>query len=377
MRILFDHEFFNVFKYSGITRYFYEIISRISAMPDARVSVFMGFHLNKYGLEKHRSQFDRFFAFHRPSIPKTGRLFHWFNNAAFPVFGSLARPQLYHQTYYSYLFPSFKGRRVVTVYDMTYELFPEFFSATSREVNEKRQSVERADAIIAISESTRNDLIRLWGIPADRIRTIHLAGSLKPPRVKGPPPIERPYILYVGQRVLHKNFGALLKMYCSNTWLHKEFNLLCFGGAPFNREEMEMARSHGVANRLVHLVGTDFMLASVYQHATALVYPSFNEGFGLPVLEAMELGCPAVLSRTSSLPEVGGDAALYFDPLDKEEMAQQVKRVVMDGGFRQSMREKGLLRATGFSWNTCARETAALYREIIGGSGEGIPPRSW
>lgn len=365
MRILFDHEFFSVFKYSGITRYFYEIISRISAMPDARVSVFMGFHLNRYGLEKHRMQFDRFFAFHRPTIPKTGRLFNLVNDSIFPVFSRLARPQLYHQTYYSYRLPSFRGKRVVTVYDMTYELFPEFFSA-GREVDEKRKSVERADAIIAISESSRNDLIRLWGIPPERIRTIHLANSLNPPRVKGPPPIEKPYILYVGQRVLHKNFGALLKAYCRNPWLHNEFNLLCFGGVPFTREEMETARSYGVADRLAQMTGSDSMLASVYQHATALVYPSFSEGFGLPVLEAMELGCPAILSRSSSLPEVGGDAALYFDSSNVEEMAEQMKRVLTDTELRQSMREKGLLQAGLFSWDACARETAALYREIIG-----------
>jgi glycosyltransferase involved in cell wall biosynthesis len=365
MRVLYDHDFFSAFGYSGITRYFYEIMTRIAVMPGCRVSPFMGFHVNQYGLEKQRPLFDHFFGIKRPAIPRTRRIFDRLNSVGLHAFEKLARPDIYHQTYYRYMLPGFKGKRIVTVYDMIYETFPDFFNTNAREIREKKLSVERADGVIAISESTRRDLVNLWNVPEEKIRMIYLGNSL----LDAPSsliPVQEPYVLYVGQRVLHKNFKTLLEVYCRNPWLNRGFRLVCFGGGPFSPQEMEMAASFGVANRLLHLSGDDATLAATYKNASALVYPSLYEGFGLPIVEAMSLGCPVILSRSSSLLEVGKEGGAFFDPLNGEELLAQLERILLQPEVSRDMRERGLRHAANFTWEKCARETAAFYREVLG-----------
>ncbi len=364
MRVLYDHDFFSSFRYSGITRYFYEIMTRIAQMPDHQVSPFMGFHINRYGLEKQRHLFDKFFGMTRPTIPKTGRIFDALNNAGLWAFEKTVHPDIYHQTYYRYMLPGFKGKRIVTVHDMIYQLFPQFFVANHPAMLQERRSVERADGIIAVSESTRQDLMDIWKIPGDKIRVIYHGNAL----LESPTasfPVQDPYILYVGQRVLHKNFNTLLDVYCSSAWLNRDYRLVCFGGNPFSEAELAIARSHGVEDRLVQLSGNDATLAAGYKNAATLVYPSLYEGFGLPIVEAMGLGCPVILSRSSSLLEVGKEGGAFFDPLNREELLAQLERVLQQPEVREEMREKGHRQAATFTWEKCARETEAFYREIL------------
>ena len=365
MSVLYDHDFFSAFGYSGITRYFYEIMTRIAVMPEDRVSAFMGFHINRYGLEKQRHLFDRFFGVRKPTIPRTGRIFNALNSVGLYLFEKSVRPDVYHQTYTRYMLPRFKGKRIVTVYDMIYELFPDFFPAPGPEIEDKRRSVERADGIIAISESTKRDLMRLWNVPEEKIRVIYLGNTLTSGEDSAPP-VNEPYLLYVGQRVLHKNFKTLLEVYCANSWLNEGFRLVCFGGSPFSPGELELARAHGVADRLSQLSGTDSALAAAYKNAAALVYPSLYEGFGLPIVEAMGLGCPVILSRTSSLLEVGKEGCAFFDPLNGGELLSQLERVLLQPGVREEMQEKGRRHAATFTWEKCAKETEAFYREVLG-----------
>lgn len=364
--ILYDHEFFCAFPYSGITRYFAELIPRVGRTPGYSASLFMGFHVNRYRLEDQRAAFRYFFGVRRPRIPKTARIFNAVNDIAFPLFARRSGADILHQTYYSYLYPGFRGKRIVTAYDMSYEILPDLFPAGHRAVADKRASMERADGIIAISESTRRDLISVWGIPPEKVHTIHLGNSLvlPPPAAS---PIPEPYILYVGQRVPHKDFGTLLRAYGTNARLHGSFRLVCFGGHPFTPEERAEAAKLGIAGRIEQMTGPDSMLAGLYAHAGALAYPSLYEGFGLPLVEAMGYGCPVVASRTSSLPEVGGEAALYFQPKDAEGLAVGLERVLYDGTLRAQLAEAGRARSRMFTWDACAERTLAYYARVAGG----------
>jgi glycosyltransferase involved in cell wall biosynthesis len=353
-----------MFGYSGITRYHYEVIARLVKDPSVEVSLFMGWHKNKFDYARLKKSYAHFFGFRRPGIPRTTRFFNALNETLFPLFLAQARPRLYHQTYYRYYVPSFRGKRVITVHDMTYELFPEKFSPDDPVIRDKRTSIDRADAIIAVSMSTKNDLVRLCGIPPQRITVIYHGNSLMAtPREKSP--IDFPYVLYVGQRVPHKNFPVLLNGYCRSSRVNREFGLVCFGGEPFTEEEKQVLDRHGLLGRARHVRGSDELLAGYYSHASLLAYPSLYEGFGLPLIEAMHYGCPVVASNVSSLPEVGADAGLYFDPYNGTDLMDKIEQVLFDGSQRRVMIERGHVREKQFTWDACASQTLTLYKSLL------------
>jgi len=362
--IAYDHQFFSMFGYSGITRYHYEIIARLIHDPGVAVSLYMGWHKTMFNYARFKKQYAHFFGLRRPAIPRTTRLFNALNEALFPLFLARSRPAVYHQTYYRYYAPAYKGKRVLTLHDMTYELFPERFSPQDPAIRDKRQSIDRADAIIAVSVSAKNDLVRLCNIPPERVTVIYHGNSLTvTPRDK--PPVNGPYILYVGQRVPHKNFPVLLKAYCNSPRIHREFGLLCFGGDPFTEEEKQVLARHGLLNRAFQTAGSDELLASCYTGASLLAYPSLYEGFGLPLIEAMHYGCPVVSSNAGSLAEIGGKAAEYFDPNSADGCAAAMERVLFDAPLRNGMIERGRLREKEFSWDACASQTLAFYKSLL------------
>lgn len=366
IRILYDHEFFNIFGYSGASRYFHELIRRVAVAEGFRASVFMGFHPEGFGLiERDPARFERLFARRRPAIPKTARAFNRLNDFLFPLFARPARPDLLHQTYYRPCLPGFRGKRVVTVHDMTYELMPGLFPAGDPYAREKARAVERADGIVAISESTKRDLMAILKVPEDKIRVVHHGNSLTAD--PGPEPrLREPYLLYVGQRAPHKNFGTLLEAYGGTPGVHRALRLHCFGGGPFTEAELAAARRLGVDSRLSQSSGPDEVLANLYRFARALVYPSRYEGFGFPVLEAMGYGCPVILSDTSSLPEVAGEAGAYFRPDDRAALAKLLEKVADDEAWREELSRKAKVQAARFSWERCAAETTAFYRQVLG-----------
>jgi glycosyltransferase involved in cell wall biosynthesis len=364
IRIAYDHQFFSTFRYSGVTRYFYEIVSRLINEQDVSLSLYMGFHINEFDFARFKNRYAHFFGYRRPVIPKTARLFNTINDSLFPLFIKRAGPDIYHQTYYRLHLPGFRGKRVLTVYDMTGELFPDMFSRTDPVILEKQASIRQADAIIAISESTKNDIIRLLSIPTEKITVVYLANSLTAlPGSRSPH--RGPFILYVGQRFLHKNFPVLLNAYCHSSRVNKEYGLVCFGGSPFTKEEEQILAQHGLSGHASHMCGSDDLLATYYSHASLLVYPSLYEGFGLPLLESMHYGCPVVASNSSSLPEVGADACIYFDPTSTADLTDKMERALFDDSLRGIMIERGHAREKQFSWDRAARETLQVYKRIM------------
>jgi glycosyltransferase involved in cell wall biosynthesis len=364
IKIAYDHQFFSMFGYSGITRYHFEVIARLVEDPSVEVSLFMGWHKNKFDYARFKKKYAHFFGFRRPGIPRTTGIFNTLNDALFPLFLARSRSRLYHQTYYRYYVPSYRGKRVLTVHDMTYELFPGKFSPADPVILDKRTSIDRADAIIAVSMSTKNDLVRLCGIPPERVTVIYHGNSLTV-TPGGKPPANGPYILYVGQRVPHKNFPALLNAYCRSSRVNKEFGLVCFGGEPFTDAEKQVLAKNGLLGRARQVSGSDEDLAGYYSRASLLVYPSLYEGFGLPLLEAMHYGCPVVASNVSSLPEVGADAGLYFDPADTADLMDKMERVLFGDSLRRGMVERGHVREKQFSWDRAAAETLEVYKRLV------------
>jgi len=177
----------------------------------------------------------------------------------------------------------------------------------------------------------------------------------------------RPFLLHVGRRGGYKNFSVLVRALAEAGTAAEHLDLVSFGRSGFRAGELAEARKSGLdPNRLVHASGSDFELAQYYAAAVAMAFPSSHEVFGLPLLEAMSAGCPVICSMRSCLPEIAGEAALYFDPDDSDSVRQAIQAVVGNDGLRTDLVARGEKRWREFSWVRCARETADVYRRVLG-----------
>jgi glycosyltransferase involved in cell wall biosynthesis len=363
LRIVYDHQVFSFQQYGGISRYFCEIATRIAGFDRCDVAILAPVHVNE-----HLAGMGAGIALGRrvPAVPRTGRLRRAANDVLSRIWMARNRPHLVHESYYAAHRLAPRGVvTVVTVYDMIHERFPHLFPAATV-ARDKARAVDRASHVVCISESTRRDLLDLLLVDPSKVSVVPLAHSVRPPdarRLPDAPP--GPYVLYVGQRAGYKNFSVLVRAFAASDAARRGVRLVAFGGGPFTQKEIDAAAALGLgAGRVVHVAGDDRALASLYAAAEALVYPSLYEGFGIPPLEAMALGCPVVCSATGSLPEVVGEAAELVDPLDCHQIAAAIDRVVFDADRAAALRACGRERAALFSWDRCARQTYDIYRRL-------------
>lgn len=276
------------------------------------------------------------------------------------------------------LLPGVSGKQVITIYDLTFLLFPDC-QPWLRGMGLAKgiaQSADRADMIIAISNNTKRDLVTHLGVSEKKIRVIHCAVSKAFRPIE--PSIMRPvlakyglpqdgYILYVGNIEPRKNLVRLLQAYslvkgrgtCSHPLI------LCGGKGWMNKEVYDCVQRLSLEKE-VKFIGyvPDEDLPFLMSGASLFVYPSLYEGFGLPPLEAMACGTPVVTSSASSIPEVVGDAAIMVDPHDVEGLGTAMELVLTDRDLRSDLRRRGLERAKLFSWEDVASQTLQVYSEV-------------
>jgi glycosyltransferase involved in cell wall biosynthesis len=264
---------------------------------------------------------------------------------------------------------------VLTIHDLSFKLFPRTHSL--RNVIWARSlvpiSTRRARRIIAVSNNTKLDLLRVMNVKEEKIDVVFEAasGDYSPE----PQPddgealsmygISQPYILYVGTLEPRKNLTMLIRAFDKAAKALPDLHLVLAGRRGWMAQSIfDEFEKRNLLGR-VHITGyvQDEHLPALYRQAAAFVYPSLYEGFGLPPLEAMSSGTPVIVSHSSSLPEVVGDAGLYVNPLDTEELAEAIEAVAGDSQLSQSLREKGLQRAPQFSWKKTAEETLEIIRE--------------
>lgn len=367
MRIAYDYQIFWAQRYGGISRYFYELATHISKLEhaDVRCSIHAPVYQNRY-ISRDYFELDTFGIRCDISKQLSYKLGVATNRLLSPLTLNLWSPSLVHETYYSGISVAPSSiSTVLTVFDMVHELFPSFFKSSDDTATRKKRAIDRAEHIICISENTKRDLLRLLDVDEHKISVIHLGYS---PSSIGKHSFEytsRPFILFVGQRSGYKNFKGLLSALRMIPSITQNIDFVCFGGGPFTKEEyVEMDNAKLKRVSVKNIQGDDDDLVLLYRNALFLVYPSLYEGFGLPLLEAMANDCPVVSSNTSSLPEVAGDAALYFDPSSPESIADSVTTAYIDETLRLELISRGRSRVNEFSWNRCASETLSLYRRI-------------
>jgi len=364
MRVLYDNEIFLIQKYGGATRYFYELIKRMPALK-AEVLLYMGKYINEYGLEEYSDKFSVFSGKKIKHVPRTKLISIMIQKPLFERFAGKQNFDLLHQTYYADINVKKKFKRIITIHDFTHEKLSSNFSSLDKTAELKKLAVEKSDGIICVSESTKNDLLERYDTKGKRIKVIYHGNSLKYD-VTEEPVIADKYLLYVGDRRSYKNFGVVVKLFGMNETLKNDYKLVCCGGGKFTNDELETMAASGVLNNFVQTEARDSKIANLYFYAKAFIYPSKYEGFGIPMIEAMYNGCPVVASNVSSLPEVGGSAALYFNPDSAEELNEKINILLEDGEFVKNLKSSGKDREKMFSWDKCADETFKFYEEVLG-----------
>ncbi len=367
MKVVYDHQIFGWQEYGGISRYIFELALEMATANAQDVSIVSPFYVNQY--LKHAPKSLKVLGIPIGYIPRIGRIVRAVNSIfVWPVIRHL-QPDIVHETYYSTRAIAPKSAKVVlTVHDMIHEKFSDEFSAADPTRHEKALAVQRADHIICISQQTKNDLIELLGVNPLKTSVVHHGFNMTQVRrcMKKPNLTRRPFLLFVGKRGAHKNFQGLLHAYAASRQLKSNFDLISFGGGAFNAHEMKLLQQLRLDKERIHQIsGDDFALSQYYRAASAFVYPSKYEGFGIPPLEAMSFNCPVVCSGVSSIPEVVGDAASLFDPGDPNSIRMAIERVVSDDVYRNVLINRGVERIKFFSWQRCAQETLEVYRQVL------------
>lgn len=278
--------------------------------------------------------------------------------------------------------PTLPGRRtLLTVHDLSFEIMPEtlpepLVAYLRRNVP---RAVRRATHVLADSESTRQDLIRLWGVPEERVTVLYSGVEPRFQPIADPAAHARvrawyglgpwPFLLAVGTVQPRKNYPRLIEAFAAvvREGTFPEGHLVLVGEKGWKAEEtFEAIRRSGMADR-IHWLGfvADEDLPILYSMATAFAMVSRYEGFGLPALEAMACGTPVVVSRTSSLPEVVGEAGVQVDPESVMDIAQGLRAVLADPARREALRRAGLERARRFTWEAAARRWGEIVERLL------------
>ncbi|KFJ42392.1 glycosyltransferase family 4 protein [Francisella philomiragia] len=365
MNILYDHQIFSEQKYGGISRYFAELLKAFENKEGIKTTTPLIVSNNHYISECSSINYQSFLptgfeqSLDLSYINKINTQYY-INNADFDIF---------HPTYYDpYFLGLLKDKPyIVTVYDMIHEKFENLFSSADKTPENKKKLVENATKVIAISESTKKDLIDIYNMDPAKIEVVYLGNSLIPthdPNFEIPMGVKK-YILFVGARYEYKNFTTFIKAAKKNLDDAAELSVVCVGGGAFNKSEKDLMSDLGIADRVFQFDLDDTTLSLYYQNAELFVFPSLYEGFGIPVLESFACDCPLICSNTSSLPEIANNGAEYFDPYSQESIYLAIKKVLEDSNRRKELIDNGRQRLAFFSWEKTAQDTKKIYEDLL------------
>ncbi len=265
---------------------------------------------------------------------------------------------------------------VVTIHDLSYFYYPEEFLKKDlyQLKNWTKYSVEKAKKVIAVSQTTKRDIVRFYNTPEEKIEVIYEGYEknvkTQMSNVKSKSEISKlkktKFILYVGTLQPRKNITTLVDAFNIFYMQNPEFKLIIVGKKGWLYEHIFKKVHELNLSKHVKFLGyvSDQELINIYRNAFCFVLPSLYEGFGLPLIESMNFSCPVISSFSSSLPEVGGDACLYFDPKDPKELAEKLSELKKNDKLRKELISKGKERIKLFSWQKCAEETLIVLKSV-------------
>jgi glycosyltransferase involved in cell wall biosynthesis len=365
MKILYNHQAFSQ-KYGGVSRYFVELANNMTLYKNKKVTVKINSAFFKTNYLSNINQKILFNGFKVPDFKGSARLCSIVNLFVSPILSKHYDPDIIHETYYNGISRNkTRAKKIITVYDMIHELFPDQFPKKDKTTQLKRIAVTEADHIICISKNTQKDLVDIFNIDIKKTSVIHLGFSLTAAKINEPQGFRRPYLLYVGSRNGYKNFIRFIKAYATPK-IKNYFDLVMFGGGRLNDQELSLFDKLKVPrDSLQQVNGDDAVLAGYYKNASLFIYPSLYEGFGISPLEAMNYGCPVACSNTGSIPEIVGNAAILFDPYSIDAMRYNIISILYNDKIKSSLVLKGFKQIKNFSWKKCATETYKVYKNVL------------
>lgn len=367
MKILYDNQIFSMQIYGGASKYYYELLKRIPTSDWDTTTIISN---NEYIINQ---ELFKYFNFMPGRYFKGKSTLMDYLNRPYTLFKlKYANYDVFHQTYFaSYYFPVVKGKKMVTTFhDMNYTKYKDLYTNTvTNDVNDRellqKKSIERADKIIAVSRNTKKDLVDVWNVDPEKIVVIHHGvdknkiANLDSARI-----ISEPYILYVGERYGFKNFSRFIKAFAIISERNRDLKLICTGRV-FSEKEINELKELNLFDNTIQIAANEYTMARLYRDAEMFVYPSFSEGFGMPVLEAMVYDCPVAVSNASCLPEVAGDAGVYFDPFQIEDIAEKMDILLTSTELRKEKVAMGMKQLEKFSWEKTAQEHLAVYHSLM------------
>jgi glycosyltransferase involved in cell wall biosynthesis len=357
MKILYDHQAFTGSYFGGVSRYLVEIITELSKNKKIKPIIKVIFSNNW-----HLTQFKTNRPIPIPSFERAMLLASLINRIGSILALKKNNFDVFHPTYYHRYFLKYVQKPfVITFHDTAAEDFPQY-EILGNDKPLRQEILTKAKRIIAISEATKQDILRHYEVDAHKIDVIHHATQFDELTAQKVENLPHRFVLFVGQRGYYKNFNSFLA-HLSPILKQENLHLVCVGGGDFTETEHQLMKQWDVQDLVCKVAAnSDEALLFVYQQAAVFVYPSRLEGFGIPILEAMAANCPILLSDIPVFREIAQDAALYFKLDDAASLQENLLEILKNP---TNLVENGKKRLTFFSWEKAAQLTLQTYKRAM------------
>ena len=386
MNVLYDYQAFDMQTHGGVSRCFAELYRHLPAGVHAEFGIHEtdNIYLMNMGFPPRNYTYEHFI--YRREFPLKKVLYKAYYNCKYghperwdkrPIVNQLKTESLlkrggfdvFHPTFFDSYFLKYIGSKpfVITVHDMIPELFPQYYSRDDIQIRQKLQTIPLASHIVAVSERTKNDLVRMMHVPEEKVTVVYHGADSTPYVPSEKRPFDFEYILYVGERHFYKNFLTFAKECVPILKRHRDLKVVCTG-IPFDDQELAWMETSGMQGRFVHkFMETNQEFMDLYHYAVAFVYPSSYEGFGIPILEAYKADCPVMLNRASCFPEIADEAAVYFNMNDRmSDFEEQFETLYhLDTNEREQLLAKQRDRLLLFSWDKSAKKLSEVYLSLM------------
>jgi glycosyltransferase involved in cell wall biosynthesis len=359
MKILFDHQIFSSQVYGGVSKYFAEVITRLPA-ENWEISAWLS--NNEYVKFHHLFKATSFFP--QINFRGKGRIMSELGKP-YSIYKMLqGKYDVVHQTNFdTYLIKAIGTKPMVTTYHDINFLTEQNYQP--RMVELQKKSLERADAVIAISENTKRDMLRYFDIDEKKISVVYHGIDIPViPSQFDDRVVQVPYILFVGMRHLFKNFKNFIKAFATVSKKYPEVHIVCTR-QDFSSEELALFHSLGIESKMKVIKADEVTLNRLYRDALFFIFPSKYEGFGMPILEAMINKCPVALANSSCFPEIAGNAGIYFNPNEIDSIAEIIEKFLDSQTLREIYAQKGYERALKFTWQETSNRHFEIYKSLM------------